>query len=354
MSQAPKAVRIPVRAPICDGLAMPAEWAPHERCWMAWPCLADIWPEPERTEEIFAQVAQAIARFEPVTMLANPEQVEHAKALCGSGVEVRPFALDDSWTRDTGPTFVQDAQGRVAGVDWVFTGWAHTYTERPIDETVAQRMLEMLDMRRYAAPFILEGGSIHVDGEGSLLVTEQCLFDPKRNAIFTREEYEELFAAYLGVKKTIWLGDGLEDDDTHGHVDIVSCFARPGVVLLHACHDPADANHAVYKDNRRRLELATDAQGRKLEIVELPQPRTRFRSTGERMDLSYVNFYIANGGVVASSFGDPEDEEARATLARVFPDREVVQIPSLPIFAGGGGIHCITQQQPVGSGLKRF
>lgn len=356
-------VRLPVRAPVCDGLHMPAEWSPHAGCWMAWPC-----PDPlledalDTVRTSFAGVVRAIARFEPVTLLARPQDAEVAAALCGAGVEVVPAPITDAWMRDFGPTFVVDGAGGVAGVDWMFNSWGHTYDEPTHDDDVAQLILSRLGMRRYAAPFILEGGSIHVDGQGTLMTTEQCLLDPRRNAGMTKADFEELFAAYLGVRKVIWLGEGLEGDDTHGHVDIVSCFARPGVVLLHRCDDQEDPNHAVYQDNLRRLQLATDADGKPLEIITIAQPN-HAEHGGKRMDLSYINFYVANGGIIMSAFGAPGggagsqgalDRAAFETLRRVFPEREVVQVHSLDIFRGGGGIHCITQQQPVGRPLPPF
>jgi len=348
-------VRIPVRAPASDGLAMPAEWAPHARCWMAWPCLESLWGQGlARAREAYAAVARAVVRFEPVTMLARPEHARHAACLCGPGVEVMELPVEDAWTRDFGPTFVTDAQGRVAGISWLFNAWGHFYTERSHDTDIAQRILEAQQMRRYPAPFILEGGSIHVDGQGTLITTEQCLLDPRRNAGLTKADFEELFAAYLGVRKVVWLGEGLEDDDTRGHVDIVCCFARPGAVLLHRCTDPEDHNSRVYQDNLHRLELATDAAGRRLEIIPVDQP-PRVDHGGKRLDLSYINFYLANGGLVMSSFDAPEtDARARETLVRAFPGREVVQVPSQDIFRGGGGIHCITQQQPAGPPLPPF
>ncbi|WP_245590715.1 agmatine deiminase family protein [Nitratidesulfovibrio termitidis] len=352
-------MRLPVRAPACDGLHMPAEWEPHAGCWMAWPCPGPLWLdalEPARAS--YANVARAIARFEPVTMLARPEDAQAAAALCGPTVNVLPAPIEDAWMRDFGPTFLVDGAGGVAGVHWLFNAWGHTYDEPTHDDGVAQLILSRLGMRRYAAPFILEGGSIHVDGQGTLITTEQCLLDPRRNAGMTKADFEELFAAYLGVRKVVWLGEGLEGDDTHGHVDIVASFARPGVVLLHRCDDPDDHNHSVYQDNLRRLELTTDACGRPFEIIPIDQP-SRVDHGGRRMDLSYINFYVANGGIVMSAFGGPgepnaQDRAAFETLRRVFPGREVVQVHSLDIFRGGGGIHCITQQQPTGRPLPPF
>ncbi|WP_233491031.1 agmatine deiminase family protein [Pseudodesulfovibrio indicus] len=249
---------------------------------------------------------------------------------------------------------VVDGKGGVAGVDWVFNDWGHIARyEGGYDEAMALMVLEHLKMRRYAAPCIIEGGGIHADGEGTLLTTEQVQFDPRRNAGFTRQDFEDLFAAYLGVEKTVWLGNGLEDDETNGHVDILACFARPGVVMVHDCTDPDDPNFQVSQDAIKRLEAAKDAKGRSFEILRMPQPTPRYNGDW-RMDLSYINFYIANNGIVMSSFDDPMDETAFRLMCEAFPGHEVIQLPSLDIFAGGGGIHCITQQQPKGAPLPVF
>jgi len=343
-------LRIPVRTPSCDGLYMPAEWEPHEATWMIWPCKPNVWRGMERPRKAFADVARAIARFETVYMMTRPDLVEDAKAHCGDSVVIVPMDTRD----DSAPTFVVDGKGGVAGVDWVFNDWGHIARyDGMFDEAMGIHVLEQLQMRRYAAPFVLEGGGIHSDGEGTLLTTEQVQFDPRRNPGFTADVYEELFNAYLGTEKVVWLGNGLEDDETNGHVDILACFVRPGVVMVHDCEDKNDNNYEVTQDAIRRLEAATDARGRSFEIIRMPQPKPRLIGSW-RMDLSYINFSLCNGGVVMSSFGDPLDAIAFRKMCEAFPDREVVQVPSLDIFAGGGGIHCITQQQPKGTPLPIF
>lgn len=345
---------IPVRTPASDGFSMPAEWSSHKRCWMAWPRMESLWGDlMQEARQSYAEVANAISSFEEVVMLAHPDDLKKASDMCGTSVRVIPFKVEDSWTRDSGPTFVVDDRGEVAGVDWMFTGWGHFYSDRTNDESMALDILSFKDMRRYAAPFILEGGSIHVDGEGTLITTEQCLLDPARNIGLTKSDFEELFAAYLGVRQVIWLGDGLDGDDTNGHVDIVASFVRPGVVLIQSCDDPDDPNYEIFKDNMRRLELSCDAAGRPLEIVTVPQPAYT-EHEGERLDISYINFYLANGGVVMSSFDDPNDAVAQELFKKLYPERKQVVINSLPIFRGGGGIHCITQQQPAGAAKIPF
>jgi agmatine deiminase len=231
-------------------------------------------------------------------------------------------------------------------VDWGFNGWGGKFPPYDKDAAVARAVLEHHEIERFEAPLIMEGGSFHVDGEGTLIATEQCLLNPNRNPELSREQIEEHLKAHLGVTTIIWLGEGLEEDHTDGHVDNLCCFARPGTVLLQACHDEADYNHKVYLDAKARLEKAKDAQGRELEIIEVEQPKRRKGPDGLRMGLSYINFYLPNGGVVMPAFGDPKDEIAFETLSKVFEDRKVVQVEVSDILVGGGGIHCITQQQP--------
>ncbi|MCI0430812.1 MAG: agmatine deiminase family protein [Rhodospirillales bacterium] len=339
--------------PVDDGFFMPPEWAPHARCWMQWPCREPLFGEHlAAARDAYADVARAIAEFEPVTMIANPEHVIEASLKCGPGVSTFPLPLDDSWCRDSGPTFVVNMAGAVAGVDWKWNAWGNKYPDHKRDAGVARAVLEHLGMRRYAAPLVLEGGAIHVDGEGTLLTTESCLLNPNRNPDIGREEVEGALRQFLGVRAVIWLNGGLEDDDTDGHVDNVACFARPGLVLGLHSSDPADGNHRVLADNLARLRATKDAAGRDLEVISIEQPRRREMEDGRRLALSYINFYIANGGVVMPAFEDPQDRHAYDAIQRAFPDRRVVQVPATDIVFGGGGIHCITQQQPAGEPAK--
>lgn len=327
--------------PTDDGFFMPAEWSPHKRCWMAWPCRTELWGEGlDAARAAYTEVAKAIADFEPVTMVANGEEIAEVSLRCGSGVACLPLAHDDSWMRDNGPTFVIDGKGGLAGVDWRFNAWGDEYDNYENDAAVAGAILAHLDVPAYTAPMVLEGGSIHVDGEGTLLTTEQCLLNPNRNPKLSQAQIEENLRAYLGVRRIIWLGRGLEDDETDGHVDNLACFVRPGVVLALSTDDPDDGNYTALQDNLARLRAAD------LEVIEVPQPAPRTGKDGRRLALSYINFYMANGGVVMPSFEDAKDEEAFTTVSNCFPDRKVLQIPVLDIVCGGGGIHCITQQQP--------
>jgi agmatine deiminase len=335
------------QVPVEDGFFMPAEWASHDACWMAWPCRDSLWGDGlEAARTAYAEVAQAIAGFEPVTMLVPAEDLEGAAARCGAGVRCQALPLDDSWMRDSGPTFVVDGKGGLAGVDWRFNAWGEKFLPFDQDALVAERLLAQLSVRRFAAPLVLEGGSIHVDGEGTLLTSEECLLNPNRNPDLDRAAIEALLCDYLGVEAFVWLGQGLDKDDTDGHVDNIACFVRPGVVMAVTCDDPADPNHAILADNLSRLAKARDAKGRALEVIELPLPREARYLDGQRLALSYVNYYIANGGIVMPSFGDANDGLALEIVSKAFPDRKVVQVPAGAILAGGGGIHCITQQQP--------
>jgi agmatine deiminase len=332
--------------PRTDHFYMPAEWQPHTACWIGWPCRPASWPFPlARAQASYTAVIQAISRFEPVKVIALSNQVEEVKQLCGAGVKVISLTMDDAWLRDMGPTFLVNNQGHLAGVNWQFNAWGYSHPDHAQDATFAQRLLSWLKIPGYNAPFVLEGGAIHVDGEGTVLTTETCVLNPNRNPHLSRADVETLLSEYLGISKIIWLGQGLQDDETDGHIDNLACFVRPGVVLALTCHDPQDSNYTVLQDNVHRLRLATDAKGRKLEVIEVEQPAWR-EFAGTRLALSYVNFYLANGGIVLPIFSDPADKAAIETITRLFPQHQVVTVSALDLIHGGGGIHCITQQQP--------
>jgi agmatine deiminase len=334
------------QTPAALGYAMPAEWVPHERCWMAWPCRAGMWgARLGAARSAYAAVARAIARFEPVAMIARPDDALVARGMLGDIVPVRPLPLDDSWLRDIGPTFVRHPERGLAGVAWRFNAWGGKYADYADDAQLARRLLSQLGVPCLAAPFVLEGGAIHVDGEGTALVTEQCLLNPNRNPGLGRAEIEQHLRDWLGVRTVIWLGRGLVDDETDGHVDNLACFVKPGVVMALVESDPRDPNFPVLADNFMRLSAATDARGRKLEIIGVHEPAAR-HVDGRRLALSYINFYRANGGAVVPRFDDPRDAEFEAKLARALPDLAIAPVAASDIVFGGGGIHCITQQQP--------
>jgi len=341
---------MPTLTPRDAGFAMPAEWAPHAGTFMAWPCRQTVWPArmaAARTQ--YAGLAREIARFETLTMIANPADAAQARATCGPTVEVLEVPIDDSWARDSGPTLLRNAAGALAGVAWRFNAWGNKHLPYDNDAKLASALIAHLGIPRFNADFVLEGGAIHVDGEGTMLTTEQCLLHPNRNPHLTRAAIEENLRAWLGISSIIWLGEGLENDETDGHVDDIACFAAPGVVIAAVCADHSDPNHAPLDDNLRRLRAARDARGRALSIVELPLPARREVPGVGRLASSYVNFYLANGAVLVPVFNDPNDAPALAILRDVFADREVVAVPADVIIEGGGSVHCITQQIPAGT-----
>ncbi|MFB7913047.1 agmatine/peptidylarginine deiminase [Streptomyces sp. NPDC056061] len=331
---------------------MPPEWAPHERTWMAWPGPNPTFATDAELDEArgaWATVARAVRRFEPVTMVVGPGQQDGARALLGPDVDVVVRPLDDAWMRDIGPTFVTDGS-RLAAVDWTFNGWgAQGWARWEHDQHIARSVAELADVRVHGSALVNEGGAIHVDGEGTVLLTETVQLGRERNPDWTREQVEAEVHARLGTEKAIWLPRGLAGDygdyGTLGHVDIVAAFARPGTVVAHVQPDPAHPDHEITREIVRILRAATDARGRSLNVVEVPAP-TVLKADGEWVDYSYINHYLCNGGVVLCAFDDPRDREAAAIFGELFPDRTVTLVDARTIFAGGGGIHCITQQQP--------
>jgi agmatine deiminase len=363
-------VNMPPRA---DGFFMPPEWAPHEGCWMIWPERPDNWRLGAKpAQAAFVQVATAIADFEPVTMMVSARQFANARALLPETVRVVEVSTNDSWCRDVGASFLVNGSGDLAGVDWPFNAWGGLirgmYFPWDLDDAVAGKMLQMERAKAYRAPNVIEGGAIHVDGEGTVLVTEACLLAEDRNPGATRQEMERVLKDYLGASHVVWLGEGVPFDETGGHVDNLACFVKPGVVLLTWTDDSGDPLYQVCRDAEARLRDARDAKGREIAVERIPMPTPMFyteqeaagidqtavgqtsggmnRKAGERLAASYVNFYIANGAIIAPSFGVTTDEEAMTVLARLFPERRIIKIPAREILLGGGNIHCITQQQP--------
>jgi agmatine deiminase len=268
-----------------------------------------------------------------------------ASLACGPGIELVPIPLSDGWMRDIGPTFVTDGAGGIAGVDWTFNGWGGLHNDFAADAEVAAEMLKLKSYQRLTAPIVLEGGALSGDGAGTLLVTEECLLDPKRNPGKSKADLEETLALYLGARTVIWLGRGYDGDETRGHVDEIACFVKPGTVMLQVASDPEDPNYLIQHDNLARLRSARDAAGRQLEVLEIPQPARRDHDT-RRLTLSYINFVFANGGLIMPSFGDPNDDPAFRIFSNVFPDRNIIQLLADDLVIGGGGLHCITQQEP--------
>jgi agmatine deiminase len=343
---------------------MPPEWTPHARTWMLWPERPDNWRlEAGPAQKAFGEVAAAISQFEALTMGANPRQVREARKILPPQVKVAKMPNNDAWMRDCGPTFVVNGKGGVRLVDWQFNAWGGLYTDFRLDDVVSQKVAKMEGVDYYCAPLILEGGSIHVDGEGTLLTTEECLLNENRNPSLTRGQIENYLRDYTDVDKILWLGAGVHNDETNGHVDNIACFLRPGLVALTWTDNHNDPQYPISKDAYDRLTMFTDAKDRKLEVLKIHQPDpilitaeeaagvvpvegTLPRKTGDRMAASYINFYFCNRGIILPTFNDPHDQSAMDLLQKAMPDRKIMGVYAREILLGGGNIHCITQQQP--------
>lgn len=326
---------------------MPAEWEPQDRIWMAFPApgysLGDTAEEAQEARTTWAAVANACAAFEPVTVVVDPVEAAAARALLDPQVDLVEAPLDDAWMRDMGPTFVHAADGSVAGVDWVFNGWGQCdWASWGHDELIGAFVCETAGVPRIASPMVNEGGAIHVDGTGVVMVTETVQLGQGRNDTWTRAEVEAELARTIGATDVVWLPRGLTRDyeryGTRGHVDIVATFTSPGRVLLHSQRSADHPDFAVSRSLR-------DLLAARFEVVELPAPAT-LRDAEGWVDWSYVNHLVVNGGVIACSFDDPHDADALAILREAYPGRDVVALDARPLFDRGGGIHCITQQQP--------
>lgn len=349
---------------------MPPEWQPHARTFVSWPvqasmCQPDTHP---RVAAGYADMVAAIAEFEPVTVLVNPDE-EAGVAACVVRAMENPSAVkdmenlsaarhpvhfltvphNDSWLRDNGPTFVRTSSGELVGLNWRFNAWGGKYAPWDLDDAVAPAILSAAGVPVVDVPLVMEGGSFHTDGEGTLLTTEECLLNPNRNPDMTRGDIERQLMAHLGVERILWLGQGLDGDETDGHVDNLACFAAPGRVLLQVCGDTEDPNADVTRVSLERLRGAKDARGRALEVVGIPQPPRRMGPDG-RLTLSYLNFYFVNGGILLPVFGGDAadtDREAVRILSEVFPERRIRPIDGTAIVTEGGNVHCATQQMPV-------
>jgi agmatine deiminase len=331
---------------------LPAEWEWHERTAMCWPARADMWGELYAdAESAYAEVANAIARFEPVTMLAAPRTAERAAAMCGSGVEVVEQPIDDSWFRDSGPIYVIDDAGDRVATDWRFNSWGDKFLPYDDDAAAAARFALALGHPVRSIDMVFEGGSITGDGAGTIVTTTQCLMHPNRNPTMTQTDIDTILRAELGAEQTIWLPYGLAlDDDTDGHVDNIAAFAAPGRLVLQGCDDVDEPDWLRLDVDRRVAQGALDARGRPIEVVTVPVlPFAEIdRGEGpERVVVPYLNYYLGNGFVLIPTCGHPADADMVALVAEQYPGREALALDVGAILAaGGGGIHCITQQIP--------
>lgn len=331
---------------------LPAEWETHAGTAMCWPARANMWGELfTDAEAAHADVANAIARFEPVTMLAPARSVERAAAQCGPGVEVVELSIDDSWFRDSGPIYVVDDDGATVAIDWGFNAWGSKFLPYDDDAAAARRFAERRGDPVRSIDMVFEGGSITGDGDGTLVTTTQCLMHPNRNPTMTMVEIEATLRAELGADRTIWLPHGLAlDDDTDGHVDNIAAFAAPGRLVLQGCDDRDEDDWLRLDVDRRVAQGALDACGRAIDVVTVPVlPFAEIdRGTGvERVVVPYLNYYLGNGFVLVPTSGHPADADMVALIAEQYPGREPVALDvGVVLAAGGGGIHCITQQLP--------
>ena len=358
-----------------DGYRMPGEFEPHAGCWLLWPERPDNWRLGAKpAQQCFVALATAIAGGEPVTVGVSAAQYANARRQLPAAIRVVELSSNDAWVRDTGPTFVVNDRGGMRGIDWQFNAWGGLqgglYFPWDRDDAVAQKVIEIEGCDRYRAPFVLEGGSIHVDGQGTLLTTEECLLNPNRNPHLTRGQVETLLKRYCNVEVVVWLGKGVHLDETDGHVDNLCAFVRPGEVVLTWTNDRNDPQYAISRDAYERLKEARDARGRRFKVHKLQQPGplhmtaeeaagvdvaegSQPRSAGHRLAASYVNFYIGNGRIVMPRLDPQRDGDARAKLKELFPQREVVGVPGREILLGGGNVHCVTQQVPLARDRRR-
>ncbi|MEA5051295.1 MAG: agmatine deiminase [Oscillospiraceae bacterium] len=364
------AKRIEGTTPRQDGYRMPGEFEPQKQIWMLWPERPDNWRDGAKpAQKVYADVAKAISRFEPVTMCVSPAQYTNCRNVLPPEIRVVEMTSNDAWIRDCGPTFLVNGKGGVRAIDWDFNAWGGLYDGLYFpwdqDQLVAQKLCEIENTDTYRTPgFVLEGGSIHVDGEGTLLTTKMCLLSPGRNPSMSQDEIEAKLKDYLNLDKIVWITDGIDPAETDGHVDDVACFIRPGEVACIWTDDPENPFYREAQQAYRELSEATDAKGRRLKVHKLCLTKNPCylrgastidsvegsmpREDGEIAIASYMNFLIVNGGIILPQYGDENDALAVRQVQEMFPDREVVGVRTEEVAFGGGNIHCITQQQPRG------
>jgi len=326
------------------GYFMPGEWTDHDCCWMAWPCRDGLWSNDKETMQEYANVAHAIAKFEPVKMLVPSEKIDSATKLLNQNIEILEIAIDDSWARDSGPNFLIGGDN-LAGSDWIFNAWGEKYHPYDQDAQMAKRILENAHADIFSSWLVAEGGAITVDGEGTIITTESCLLNKNRNPTRNRLEIENELCRTLGGSKVIWLPGDVEETETDGHIDGIAAFIEPGRILIEVNSDKSDPHYKVGIDNTNALKNKTDAKGRKLQI-EFIEEGIYHKDIWNGGCSSYINSYLANNAVIVPAYGYDRDHLAIETYKSLYPNREIIQVPIHNIATGGGGIHCITQQQP--------
>lgn len=350
--------------PRTAGFSMPPEWAPHERTWMEFPPVNDYFaPGNDNTidhyREAWMAVTNAVARFEPVSLICNVGDADCARTLVApdvaANITLYEAPITDAWFRDSGPTFLTHPDGRLGATHWAFNSWGHPEIDSRDEAHVGAFAAGIAGAELFTSPMVNEGGGIHVDGEGTVLMTRTVQLDPLRNPDWLPERAATEVTTYIGAEKAVWVPRGLTVDygnfGTRGHIDIVAAFVRPGVVVAHSQLDSKHPDFEVCAENLAVLRAATDAKGRPLEVIEIPAPRQGKDGDGFN-DWSYINHYVCNGAVILCSFDDPNDDQAASILADQYPDREIVMVDARSIFECGGGIHCITQQQPATTGTR--
>ena len=336
---------------------MPAEWEPHEATWLTWPGNKISWPGPllKKVEEIYIEMIRGLLPEEKVNLLVRDKKIAQAlirrldsRKISSKNLIFHQVKTVDTWIRDYGPIFVKGKE--VAFTKWIFNAWGGKYPDLARDNGVVGQLKSLKRFKRFDPGIILEGGSIDVNGRGTLLTTEQCLLNPNRNQHLSRRQLEKYLEKYLGIKKTIWLKEGIEADDTDGHVDDITRFVGPRTILTAVESDPSDKNHAYLKENLEILKKSTDQDGKKFKIIELPMPGVvgppRSDSDHRRLPASYANFYIANHAVLVPVYSHHHDKTALKIIRGLFPDRKVIGIECTALVYGLGSIHCVTQQQP--------
>ena len=353
-----------------DGFRMQGEFEPHKGTYILWPQRPDNWRNGGKpAQQVFAEVAKIISKYEPITVLVNQDQYINARNMLDSSVRLVEMSNNDSWVRDSGPSFVVNDKGALRGVDWGFNAYGGLvegiYFPWDFDDLLGSKICELEGVNSYdCGDFILEGGSIHVDGEGTCITTEECLLAPDRNPDMTKEQIEKKLKDYLNVEKVLWIPRGVYmDEDTNGHVDNMCNFVKPGEVVLAWCDDENDPQYERSVEAYEYLSNETDAKGRKLKIHKLSCPAPLLiteeesggvdvvkgsipRNVGDRMAGTYVNYYTGNGFIALPIFNDPNDKKAIKLLKELYPDRKIETVYAREILLGGGNIHCITQQVP--------
>ena len=343
------------KTPASLGYRMPAEWEPHSATWLTWPHNSETWPDQDmqQVETEFMGIIRPLAKNESVHILVNDEEKENVveSTLNSNNVEMKNIFLhdiptNDSWIRDYGPNFIIQNDGKVAANDWDFDSWGRKY-KWELDDLAGKVISEESGLHQFKPEIVLEGGAIEVNGAGTCVTTESCILNPNRNNGISREAMETALKDYLGVSKIIWLHGEMEGDDTDGHIDNLARFVNSTTIVCAVEEDEEDPNYAIFKKNFDRLRSTTDQDDKLLKIVALPMPGY-IGSPSERLPASYANFYIANKSVLVPVYDHPNDKRALAILKPLFPEREIIPIPSTTLIWGLGGVHCLTKQQPIG------